>query len=43
MYTFNDRGNRMIALKPESTASVMRMVVENKIYANPGVKKYYYL
>ena len=43
MYTFPDRGNRMIALKPESTASVMRMVVENKIYANPGVKKYYYL
>ena len=34
MYTFSDRGDRMIALKPESTASVMRMVVENKIYAN---------
>lgn len=42
MYIFKDRGDREIALKPESTASVMRMVVENKIYVNPGVKKYYY-
>ncbi len=42
MYLFKDRGDREIALKPESTASVMRMVVENKLYVNPGVKKYYY-
>lgn len=42
MYIFKDRGDREIALKPESTASVMRMVVENKLYVNPGVKKYYY-
>ena len=42
MYIFKDRGDREIALKPESTASVMRMLVENKLYVNPGVKKYYY-
>ena len=42
MYVFKDRGDRDIALKPESTASVMRMYVENKLYANPGLKKYYY-
>lgn len=42
MYIFKDRGDRDIALKPESTASVMRMVVENKLYVAPGVKKYYY-
>lgn len=43
MYVFKDRGDRQIALKPESTAPVMRMVVENKLYVTPGVKKYYYL
>ena len=42
MYVFKDRGDRDIALKPESTASVMRMYVENKLYANPGIKKFYY-
>lgn len=42
MYIFKDRGDREIALKPESTASVMRMLVENKLYVTPGVKKYYY-
>ena len=42
MYIFKDRGDRDIALKPESTASVMRMVVENKLYVTPGIKKYYY-
>ena len=43
MYLFKDRGDREIALKPESTASIMRMVVENKLYIEPGLKKYYYL
>ncbi len=43
MYLFKDRGDRLIALKPETTASVMRMVVENKLYVEPGLKKYYYL
>lgn len=43
MYLFKDRGDRQIALKPETTASVMRMYVENKLYTEPGLKKYYYL
>ena len=43
MYLFKDRGDRLIALKPESTASVMRLVVENKLYAEGGLKKFYYL
>ena len=42
MYVFKDRGDRDIALKPESTASVMRMYVENKLYSTPGLKKFYY-
>ena len=43
MYLFKDRGDRLIALKPESTASVMRMMVENKLYVEGGLKKFYYL
>ncbi len=42
MYTFLDKGNRSITLRPEGTASVTRCYVENKLYAAPGLKKYYY-
>ncbi len=42
MYTFMDRGNRSITLRPEGTAPVMRMFIENKLYVNPGLSKYYY-
>jgi len=42
MYTFLDKGNRSITLRPEGTASVTRCYVENKLYATPGLKKYYY-
>ncbi len=42
MYTFNDRGNRSITLRPEGTAPMMRMFIENKLYVNPGLSKYYY-
>lgn len=42
MYTFLDKGNRSITLRPEGTASVTRCYVENKLYAEPGLKKYYY-
>ena len=42
MYTFLDRGERSITLRPEETACVMRHFVENKKYANPGLTKYYY-
>ncbi len=42
MYTFLDKGERSITLRPEGTASVTRAYVENKLYATPGLKKYYY-
>ena len=42
MYTFTDRGDRSITLRPEGTAPMMRMFIENKLYVNPGVAKYYY-
>ena len=43
MYTFNDRGNRSITLRPENTASVVRAYVENKLYAEPGPTKLFYM
>lgn len=44
MYTFLDRGNRSISLKPEGTAGVIRALVENKAYANADLPlRYYYI
>ncbi len=33
-YTFNDRGDRSITLRPEGSAPVIRSYVENKLFAN---------
>lgn len=42
MYTFKDKGDRMITLRPEGTAAVARSFIENKMYANPGLTKFFY-
>jgi len=42
MYTFLDKSKKSITLRPEGTASIVRSFLENKLYANPGIKKYYY-
>lgn len=42
MYTFKDKSDRSITLRPEGTASITRAYVENKLYTNPGLGKYYY-
>lgn len=42
MYTFDDKGNRSMTLRPEGTAGVVRAYVENKLYAEPDVTKLYY-
>ncbi|WP_077621398.1 histidine--tRNA ligase [Sediminibacillus massiliensis] len=34
MYTFKDRGDRSLTLRPEGTASVVRSFVENKLFGN---------
>lgn len=34
MYTFNDKGNRSLTLRPEVTASIIRTIVNNKLYAS---------
>lgn len=43
MYTFQDRGNRSLTLRPEGTASAVRSFVEHKMfgYADQPVKLYY--
>ncbi|MGI6710012.1 MAG: histidine--tRNA ligase [Bacilli bacterium] len=43
MYTFNDKSDRSITLRPEGTASIVRSYLENKLYANSfALNKYYY-
>ncbi|WP_368294409.1 histidine--tRNA ligase [Dehalobacter sp. TBBPA1] len=43
MYTFMDKGQRSITLRPEGTASVCRAYTENKLYALQQPVKMYYL
>jgi histidyl-tRNA synthetase len=42
MYTFQDRGERSLTLRPEGTAGVVRAFVEHKLYNGPLPAKYYY-
>lgn len=43
MFTFVDKGNRSITLRPEITAGVIRAVVNNKLYATKDLPlKYFY-
>lgn len=43
MYTFRDKGNRSMTLRPEGTAAVVRSFVEHKMFGNPDqpVKLFY--
>ena len=43
MYTFLDKGDRSITLKPESTAGVVRAFLESGLYAQALPLKMYYL
>lgn len=43
MYTFLDRGERSITLRPEGTAPTVRAFVENKMFADILPRKLYYL
>lgn len=43
MYTFLDKGNRSITLKPEGTAGVARSFVENSLISLPQPIKTYYI
>ena len=43
MYTFKDKGDRSITLRPEGTAAVVRSYIENKMQGEPNqpIKLYY--
>ncbi|MCL2545145.1 MAG: histidine--tRNA ligase [Clostridia bacterium] len=43
MYTFVDKGGRSVTLKPEGTAGVVRMIIENRLYAEAQPMKLFYL
>ncbi len=42
MYTFNDKGNRSITLKPEGTSPVVRAFIENRLFNEAQPTKLYY-
>jgi histidyl-tRNA synthetase len=42
MYTFSSRGDRSITLRPEGTAGVVRAYIQNKLYAQGGVQRFWY-
>lgn len=43
MYTFEDKGNRSITLKPEGTAGAIRAYLENNLYAESQPTKMFYV
>lgn len=42
-YNFKDQGNRNLTLKPEGTAGVARAYIENKLYGDDTLHKFYYI
>lgn len=43
MYTFNDKSDHSLTLRPEGTAPVMRSFIQNKLYTKDPVAKLYYM
>ena len=43
MYTFTDKGDRQLSLKPEGTAGTIRSFIENKLYADTQPTKLFYI
>ncbi|MSO18934.1 MAG: histidine--tRNA ligase [Acidobacteria bacterium] len=43
MYTWTDRDESSLTLRPEATASVMRAYIEHRLDQRIGVKKYFYM
>ncbi len=43
MYTFQDRDDASLTLRPEATASVVRAYVEHRLWERPGLQKLYYI
>lgn len=43
MYSFNDRGGKSVALRPEGTASIVRAYIEQGWYNTPDLMKLFYV
>ena len=43
MYTFRDRDDDSLTLRPEATASVVRAYIEHSLYNQGGIHKLYYI
>ncbi len=43
MYTFTDRDDTSLTLRPENTASVIRAYIEHRLDQRPGVQKLFYI
>lgn len=43
MYTFTDRDETSLTLRPENTAPVIRAFIEHRLDQRPGVQKLYYI
>ena len=43
MYTFKDRGDRSITLRPEITAGLVRAFIEHKLFAQGGVQRLWHI
>ncbi|MBN3490489.1 histidine--tRNA ligase [Acholeplasma equirhinis] len=42
-YNFEDKGGRMLTLRPEGTAGIIRSYIENKLYATNDLVKLWYM
>ena len=43
MYTFTDKGGRSLTLRPEYTPSVVRAIIEHRLYLQPRPLRFYYI
>ena len=43
MYTFTDKGGRSITLRPEYTPSVVRAIIEHRLYLQPDPLRFYFI
>ena len=41
MYTFTDRKDELLTLRPEATASIVRAYIQHKMYADNPVRRFY--
>ena len=43
MYTFVDKGGRSLTLRPEYTPSIVRSIIEHRLYLQPHPLRFYYI